>query len=112
MADTDAISTAMIAWLDSLAAQRPQGLDRLTDGLLEAVGPPPIPSRYRPGDSVVGIMEHAEAKTFGKLMAERLSRKAWLAYGAADKAGDAAGMEEGHNLAKFWEYVAAWLDQQ
>jgi hypothetical protein len=112
MADTDAINTAMIGWLDSLVSQRPQGLDRLTDGLLEAVGAPPIPSRYRPGDSMAGIMEHAEAKTFGKLMAEHRSRQAWLAYGAADKAGDAAGMEEGHKLAKFWDYVAAWLDQQ
>lgn len=112
MADTDAINTAMIAWLDSLATQRPQGLDRLTDGLLEAVGAPPIPSRYQPGGGAAAIMEYAQAKTFGKLMAEKRSRQAWLAYGAADKAGDAAGMEEGHQLAKFWEYVAAWLNQQ
>jgi hypothetical protein len=105
------LSVAMTHWLDRLEVNRPALSDGLTDELLAVVGPPPIPSRYR-SDGIRALVEHAQVKAFGKLMAEHRSRQGWLAYGTAEKANDPAAMEAGHMQAKFWDYVARWLEQQ
>jgi hypothetical protein len=112
--DTDAApispeSQAMMDWLITVAVTRPLESSEITVELLAVVGEPPVPPRS-PGGSMKDIMAYGKAKAFGKLMSERLSRQGWLEFGEAEKAGDAAGQEEGRNKAMFWKHGAAWFN--
>jgi hypothetical protein len=103
-------SKAVLAWLERLGEERPENCDRLTDELLEAVGNPPVPSKYG-SPSTRNLLDYYSARSFGSQMAAKYSRKAYLDLGAAEKANDPAGMERADNRAKFWAYVSRWFEQ-
>jgi hypothetical protein len=101
---------AIKGWLETLERKRPPLASRLTDDLLAEVGPPPLPPRYgRP--SVERTHRFAQARTFGRIMAERRSRQAWLAYGDAERVNDPDAMERAHRAAQFWHYLSDWFDR-
>jgi hypothetical protein len=98
------------AWLETLDRKRPPLASRLTDDLLAEVGPPPLPPRY--GRSPAERTHRfSQARTFGRIMAERRSRQAWLAYGDAERVNDPDAMERAHRAAQFWHHLSDWFDR-
>jgi hypothetical protein len=104
-------SAAVFAWLERLGEVRPDACDRLTDELLTEVGNPPVPPKHDPSNSTAALMAYFEARSAGSLMAAKLSRKAYLDLGAAEKANDAHGMELADIRARFWSDVSGWFEQ-
>jgi len=108
--DSDEHVAAVKAWLEQLDTARSPDSRRLTDELLEVVGPPPLPPQYG-SPSTQFLVNFYTARAFGARMSEHYSRRGWLAYGEAEKANDPDAMRRAHNSAQFWDYVGKWFEQ-